>query len=213
MSQEIELKLSVPEGQTTLLEQLPFWNNYTSTNSIRFHLKNTYFDTPDLHLKKSHISLRIREKQGAFYQTLKTSGASKNGLTRRGEWEWPLGKYELDFSLLESLDLAPLKAIQFNKLIPLFKTDFQRICWNLAWIEPLAHIEAALDIGEVQAQGKKHPICELELELLEGDEAALMVVAKHLKQMINLTPCDKSKSSRGFELLRESLIESPKPSK
>ncbi|MDP0560983.1 MAG: CYTH domain-containing protein [Candidatus Endonucleobacter sp. (ex Gigantidas childressi)] len=201
MSQEIELKLSVPKNQATLLAQLPFWNEYCRNDSLRFHLINTYFDTPDLYLRKSHISLRIREKQGVFYQTLKTSGSSKNGLTRRGEWEWPLRKPELDYSLLESLDLAPLKATQFNQLTPLFKTDFQRTCWNLTWITPLAHIEAALDIGEVQVQEKKHPICEMELELLEGDEEALMVVAKHLQQMINLTPCDRSKSSRGFELL------------
>ena len=201
MSQETELKLSIPESQVTLLAEQAFWREYAESSLDQFHLGNTYFDTPDMRLNQARVALRIRENQGQFFQTLKTCGNSVNGLTRRGEWEWPIEQPELDFTLLESLGLDELKGIDFDTLTPLFATDFQRTRWHLTWAEPFARIEAALDRGYVKAGGRQSPICELELELLEGDEKALVKVAEQLSQCVDLKPSDKSKAERGFELL------------
>ena len=89
MSHEIELKLSLAEDQAERLKKHPFWQKYgQSRGSI--HLGNTYFDTPDMRLNQSRIALRIREKNGQYFQTLKTKGESINGLTHRGEWEWSI---------------------------------------------------------------------------------------------------------------------------
>ncbi|WP_263080742.1 CYTH domain-containing protein [Endozoicomonas sp. Mp262] len=201
MSQETELKLSVSEHDIAKLLTLSFWNQHAIERPDSFHLGNTYFDTPDRALNKARVALRVREKEGLYFQTLKTRGHSINGLSTRGEWEWPLTSRELDFSLLEALQLEALEGIAYDSLTPLFATDFRRTRWNLVWDEPYARIEAAFDRGHVQAKGRQSVICELELELLEGSEQALIRMAEQISRDVHLTPSDKSKAERGFELL------------
>ena len=204
MSHETELKLSLAQDQIEALKQHPFWQQHAS-QPVTFHLGNTYFDTPDMRLNQAKVALRIREKNGQYFQTLKTKGESINGLTRRGEWEWPIANPELDIAGLKKVWPEHLPEIDTHLLAPLFATDFDRICWNIEWAEPKARIEAALDVGLVKAGDMSSPICELELELLEGDEQALEVVARELSQDINLTltPSDKSKAERGIELIAQ----------
>ena len=200
MSHETELKLSLVKNQTEALKSHPFWHQHAGEPTL-FHLGNTYFDTPDMQLNQIQVALRIREKNGQYFQTLKTKGKSINGLTRRGEWEWPITAPELDIDGLLKVWPKQLPEIATEALKPLFSTDFDRICWNVEWDHPRAKVEAALDIGLVKAGGKTSPICELELELLEGDEQALEIIAKELSQTIQLTPSDKSKAERGIELI------------
>ncbi|MGB1270559.1 MAG: CYTH domain-containing protein [Endozoicomonas sp.] len=164
-------------------------------------LGNWYFDTPDQQLNQARVALRIRTLNGGFIQTLKTRGESINGLTRRGEWEWPLPEAQLNGTLLAEVWPEYLKGIDVDQLQPIFSTDFTRTRWTLHWDNPRAVIEAALDTGQVEAAGRTSPICELELELIEGDENALGAVADDLKQSIDLMPSDKSKAERGVELL------------
>ena len=200
MSHETELKLSLPENQIEALKQHPFWQQHASQPTT-FHLGNSYFDTPDMQLNQARVALRIREKNGQYFQTLKTKGESINGLTRRGEWEWPIGQPELDIDGLLKIWLAHLPEVATHTLEPLFSTDFDRTCWEIEWPQPKARVEAALDVGLVKAGNQSSPICELELELLEGDELALEAIAKVLGHTIRLTPSDKSKAERGIELI------------
>ena len=200
MGHETELKLSLPADQVETLKKHPFWQQYASKPEC-FYLGNTYFDTPDGALNQAQVALRIREKNGQYWQTLKTKGESINGLTRRGEREWPIGSSVLDIDGLLNIWPEHLPAVDFQLLEPLFSTNFERMRWKIEWLQPGARIEAALDIGQIVAGSQSSPICELELELLEGDELALSKVAEYLKKDIKLEPSDKSKAERGFEVL------------
>ncbi|MDB2384511.1 CYTH domain-containing protein [Endozoicomonas sp.] len=200
MSQEIELKLSLSEEQAEVLAKADFWRQQGSDRAESFKLSNIYFDTPGHQLNKANIALRIREKNGHFIQTLKTQDSIVNGLFHRGEWEWSLQQAKLDLSLLDRLDVKALEGIDRNTLEPLFSTDFQRTRWVISWGSPAAKVEAALDKGYVNANSKKAPICEL--ELLEGDQKALRSISEALSKIVHLTPIDKSKAERGFELLK-----------
>ncbi len=203
MSSETELKLSLPAEQVPLLKESAFWQTRCNAEPQTFHLGNTYFDTVDRRLNQAKVALRIREKNGQYYQTLKTRGESINGLTHRGEWEWPIPTAVLDSTGLEKIWPEALADVDVDDLEPLFATDFTRTCWYLNWLSPAARVEAALDVGVVKAGDDSAPICELELELLEGDEAALLSIAARLSQDFALQPSDKSKAERGFELLRQ----------
>ena len=203
MSQETELKLAVPENQIEALKHLEFWHQYNAQPQGTVHLGNTYFDTADMRLNQARVALRIREKNGQFFQTLKTKGESINGLSRRGEWEWSLPTAALDHKGLKGIWPDTLKDVSSESVIPLFATDFDRTLWNIEWQQPFARIEAALDLGVVKAGNAESPICELELELIEGDEAALSLIAEEFIQALNLLPSDKSKAERGFELLEK----------
>lgn len=203
MGLETELKLSLPETQIDTVLGLSFWAEH-ALKSATFHLTNTYFDTPDRALHHARIALRIRSREGAgTVQTLKTRGHSVNGLSTRGEWEWPLTTGELDIARLQALSLEALKGIPLDQLTPLFTTNFQRTCWQIDWPNTGSRVEAALDRGLIQAAGRQASICELELELLEGDEQALRAIAQALSHRLSLTPSDKSKAERGFDLLVE----------
>ena len=61
-------------------------------------------------------------------------------------------------------------------------------------------IEAALDLGHVIVGKQKEEICELELELREGEPAALLELAAELAATLALMPCDISKAERGYRL-------------
>lgn len=202
MSQETELKLSLPEHQVEILKQHDFWKQHAQSMGT-VHLGNTYFDTPEMHLNQARVALRIRNKNGQFLQTLKTKGESINGLTKRGEWEWALTENTLDHDGLKDIWPDALKDVDSQSVIPLFATDFDRTLWQIEWQEPYARIEAALDLGKVKTSHAESQICELELELLEGAEEALKIIANLLSQQIDLEPSDKSKAERGFELLTQ----------
>ncbi|MBO9482103.1 CYTH domain-containing protein [Salinisphaera sp. G21_0] len=201
MSQETELKLSVPADQIEPLKSHPFWQEHAVQPSETLHLGNTYFDTRDLRLNQARVALRIREVNGQYIQTLKTRGESINGLSRRGEWEWPLRTNKLDGQVLPPVWPAELSDISIEQLKPLFTTDFYRTRWLLVWQSPFARVEAALDQGAVTSGTVSSPICELELELMEGDESALMAIASALPHSFELTPSDQSKAEQGFQLI------------
>ncbi len=204
MSHETELKLSLPEQQVENLKHHPFWQEYAVKPPETIHLGNTYFDTADLRLNQTKIALRIRELNGQFIQTLKTKGESIKGLTRRGEWEWPLTSHELDGQVLLPVWPEALKDVTIGDLNPLFTTDFYRTRWLLQWQAPYAKVEAALDRGSVRAGDHSSPICELELELIEGDESALTAIASELQHFFELIPSDQSKAEKGFKLIFKS---------
>ena len=201
MGQEVELKLSFPEDQAEQLVNANFWTQHTNNRPDFFNLGNVYFDTPQRELDRANVALRIREKKGLFFQTVKTRGISTNGLSHRKEWEWPIAQAVLDLSLLENLELEELKGINLDTLTPLFSTNFERCCWLVHWESPKATVEAALDRGQIIAGDKSAAICELELELISGDENALTAIAQQLAPFADLTPADKSKAERGVELI------------
>ena len=207
MSQETELKLCIAPSQIPVLSTALTTGLSPQVGAIEpgdtIALKNTYFDTPDLRLNQARVALRIRERSGQFIQTLKTQGESVSGLSRRGEWEWSLTSAELDGTVLAPVWPSQLDDVSVTDLQPLFSTDFNRSHWQLVWHAPYARVEVALDQGEIRAGVNTTPISELELELLEGSEAALMAIADWLRQLVFLTPGNQSKAERGFQLLAQ----------
>ena len=61
-------------------------------------------------------------------------------------------------------------------------------------------IEAALDLGAIEANGATLPIAEIELELLEGSPEALYALALELDALAPLQLETRSKSARGYAL-------------
>ena len=202
MSQETELKLMLPAEQFESLKQHSFWEPIALNESQVDQLGNTYFDTADRQLNAHRVALRIRTMNGKYIQTLKTQSESVDGLTRRGEWEWVLPSHELDVSLLTPHLPVALQTLRQEQLAPLFTTNFQRNHRYIRWKEPSAVVEVAFDEGLIIALGRTAPICEVELELVEGDDAALAEIAKALKEFADISYADKSKAERGFSLLR-----------
>lgn len=196
MSQEIELKLAVEQASLAALPAHPL---LASGAEGPRRLCNTYFDTPDGALEKARVALRIRQVDGRCLQTLKTSGAGSGGLSQRGEWEWPIDGPALDLDGLAALPpMRDLDRATLDALAPRFRTDFQRLTWQLE--HRGSRIELAVDEGEIVAGSRRAEICELELELKAGEVDTLWQLAETLAERIALRPAQASKAARGAAL-------------
>ncbi|NIE67383.1 CYTH domain-containing protein [Burkholderia sp. Ax-1719] len=205
MGIEREIKLALPQDQVDAA--MRFFETRAGVAGQAIRLENIYFDTPELTLARAKSALRLRRTPDGWLQTFKTVGVAQNGLHARHEWEMPVAGEALEVDkLLHECDEAGVStalSAAAATLIPLFRTDFTRTLWTLTHAG--TQVEAAVDQGEVIAdvngETRRAPICEIELELKDGDEAALHALAAELaKALPGLKPDDISKAQRGYKL-------------
>ena len=196
MAVEIEIKLSLPARAAPRLARHPL---LAGIKPLRQQLINTYYDTPDLRLQNERIAVRYRKKGWQWLLTVKCATPSAGGLAQRNEWEVPGLPGEFDFSHVDDKKLRHLLESLRTQLIPVFTTDFIRNAWQIEQ-QTGTRIELALDRGRIEANGRHEPICEVELELLDGDVAALFAAASLLQADLPLHPELASKAERGYRL-------------
>ncbi|VXC06311.1 Inorganic triphosphatase YgiF, contains CYTH and CHAD domains [Pseudomonas sp. 8Z] len=203
MVKETEIKLRASRATLAALREHPLLKKRNKSGWQHTPLFNQYYDTPARDLAGAKVALRLRRDGEQFIQTLKSRGQSVAGLSERNEWDWYLDKPELDLGKLDDQCWpASLAELDKTSLMPLFTTDFIREKAEIAWGRGKAKvvIEAALDLGKVIAGEGEEEICELELELRQGEPAALLELACELAEGLPLMPCDISKAERGYRL-------------
>jgi inorganic triphosphatase YgiF len=166
-------------------------------------LESIYYDTEDQRLRARGLAFRVRKDGRRYCQTLKSNDAE--GLAAyRGEWQNPLRSSEPDLALMPAGGRAALGGvIDVGDLRPVFATRVQRTVRRIETADQAGAscvIEAALDLGSIEANGARLPIAEVELELLEGSPEALYAVALELQRVAPLRVETRSKSARGYEL-------------
>lgn len=206
MALETEIKLSLPPRAAARLAAHPL---LAGIKPLRQRLLNTYYDTPDLQLQRERIAVRYRKKGWQWLLTVKCAAPSAGGLARRNEWEVPGLPGEFDFSHVDDKKLRRRLESLRHELTPAFTTDFTRNAWLLE-PEPGVRIELALDRGKIAAVGRHEPICEVELELLEGSVDALFTAASVLQATLPLHPESASKAERGYRLFVDAPLQAVK---
>jgi inorganic triphosphatase YgiF len=194
MGREIELKLGVPEKALPRLTQA--LHRQSGAAPVTTDLTSTYYDTADLALKRCALSLRVREKNGRFIQGVKSSGS---GNLSRGEWEEEITSADPDLAARRTIRHLPKQARR-GGLKPLFTTAVQRTALDLA-TRRATRIEAAIDRGEIRAGRRRSANHELELELKDGEPAALYDLALRLFEIAPLEIGTPSKAARGYGLI------------
>jgi adenylate cyclase len=201
MAEEIELKLALATTDQLRFLRHPLLREATAkTDQI---LDNTYFDTPELALRKHGVALRIRKQGRQRLQTVKLAAKASAGLSIRPEWETPY-RGRFDFSPIEVTEIRQwLEQPEIlNHIGPLFQTRFRRITWHFS-IPAGGEILVALDRGHVLSGGREEIISEVELELSgSSDVTALQQLAAKLGSRVALTPESLSKAQRGYMLLK-----------
>jgi inorganic triphosphatase YgiF len=205
MSTEIELKLDLTP-QTA--RRLPAHPLLAALRPRRQHLLNTYYDTPDLALHARRVALRFRKKGWQWLLTVKSAEPASGGLALRSEWETPAHPGHFDFAHVDAPALRLFLEAATPGLQPVFTTDFRRTTWEVPFGESV--IEMAVDRGSIEGGGRKTPICEIELELLDGRIADLFALTRALQDDLDLRPAIASKAERGYALF---LGEAPAPFK
>ena len=167
------------------------------------YLQNDYYDTPE-HLFQQHkIGMRVRGANGEFEQTVKTNGKVSGGLHQRLELNVPLANEQPDLTLFETMQWPEGedgKSLN-TRLTKQFGTHFSRTQFDLVFED--AEIELVVDIGEVTApqQQNASPICEIELELKQGNLLRMFELASLLPGKLPVRLSDTSKAAQGYQLL------------
>jgi triphosphatase len=161
----------------------------------------TYFDTADDVLARQGLTLRVREREGRFVQTVKSGEGNRNGGAAlvRDEWEDKVAGASPDPAAPHTGRFIPNDAA--GRLDGLVRTDIARRTLMLC-PGPRTRIEAAVDRGHIAAvrNDASEPVCEIELELKHGDIAALYDLALEMLAVAPLRIERRSKAARGFRL-------------
>jgi inorganic triphosphatase YgiF len=214
---EIELKLQAdPEAIATLLAD-PLVANADPKSRDQL---STYFDTPTHALRKAGLSLRIRRIGDRRIQTIKTEGAGAASLFARGEWERDIvgDVPELDdISAVIGDALAggetpqPIFTVAVNRTSIVHSVGPNRI--ELVADQGRVLVgdrESIADQGRVLVGDRESPVCEIELELLDGDRAALFALAATIADRVPLKLGILTKSERGYALVADAPASSVK---
>lgn len=194
MVRERELKLEIDPAAAEKLRSHP---PFAGSPRVR-RLVSVYFDTPKGKLRRQGWTLRVRQHDEGWTQTIKRT-ADSAGLFDREEWEAPILGPRPEFREIEETPLKKLiGARQFARLVPLFRSDIERTSWPLQ--RGGAQIEASYDEGAVEAGDRSEPVHELELELTQGDTSQLFAIARQIASRHPVRLGVTSKSERGFEL-------------
>jgi triphosphatase len=190
---EKELKFQVRRSDLKSLRAMPIFAHRPAVK-----LRSVYFDTPGRDLHRAGFSLRVREMNGVFLQTVKSSGG--RSLFDRAEWESVIGSGKPDRLAWKGTAIAHiLKGTPKKSLCPIFTTTVVR---NIGVIEEGDNVvEVSIDEGRVEVGACSEPILELELELKSGDQAALFAVAHRLSAHAVLRLSFVSKAERGYRLI------------
>ena len=213
MAKEIELKLRLSRSHSPRLIGHPLLSGVTPQ---KYRLLNTYYDTPDFDLRRRGVAVRLRRKGWALWlMTVKCGASGAGGLAQRSEWEAVTQPGVFDFSIVTDPELREFLQARQALLQAVFTTDFTRCAWTLS--HGGAHIEIELDRGTISGGGQapqREPLCELELELLDGPSPdPLFDLAIALAGDLQLHPEIASKAERGYALADGAAAHSAAPLK
>ncbi len=201
-NQEIEIKLKASPEIIEQIQTSELVKNTAITKPQVKRLETHYYDCPSFALRRSGLTLRLRRRGKSWYQTLKTHVDDPICLFHRNEWTKKIDQPEPD------LNVIPTEAwpdgvcpVPQDALTRLFKTKIRRTRADLQWPDPimgLATIELCLDQGCIQVGDTREDICEVELELKDGTQAALFDLEDRFRKDFHLECETLSKSDRGF---------------
>lgn len=206
MSIETELNLSMTPGVASRLVKHPL---LTGARPIRQRVIHTYFDTPDLRLQRERVLVQHRKKGAMGMSSVRRLASTESKHSARRVWEVAGDLGELDFSHVDDEGLRHWLEALRQDLRPAFTAHFTRSVWVL---EPRkgVRIEMALERGWIEAEGRRQPICEVELDLLSGRMTDLYAAAGELQSNFALHPVGASKSQRGYRVLTEQTTQAVK---
>jgi inorganic triphosphatase YgiF len=210
---EIEFKFQIPADRLAALKA-----DLRSAPTRRTRLRARYFDTADGTLAAHGAVLRLRQEGDRWVQTAKALG---DGPLHRLEHNADLGPVQgiepprpdvrrhADTPVGERI--ARLLDEAGKPLIETYGTDIWRLARHVDVAAPrdgaVTSVELALDLGHVVATPaaggapRRAPVCELELELVEGDIAGLVALARRWSQAHGLWLSTVSKAERGERLM------------
>jgi len=201
---ETEVKFSIPNaGLADAIVSDPFplslslpkaWNTIS--------MESVYYDTRHHDLLNAGIAYRVRKEGTKWVATVKKGGDPNSNLQRRQEWNIEVVSISPDIGPFLKTEIGRdlLKAAGKKEFITLFSCCFLRR-YLLLCLDNDTRVELAIDTGEMVSGSLREPICEMELELKQGELPPMIKIAQNLSEKYHLSPEPRSKFSRGLALV------------
>ncbi|WP_068086867.1 CYTH and CHAD domain-containing protein [Polycladidibacter stylochi] len=213
--QEIELKFSLSSATLDAIYSAPAPEGFQVTKQATQQLCSRYYDSQDHQLRKASMTLRTRDKDGDFLQTIKQGGGVRAGLSNTTEIEHALTENLPDFTLISDIELRSfLEKVDGGDqgpLRPIFETRITRRKWLLTTAGEEITVEVALDQGHACTDTAQTPIVEMELELKKGPPEALYHIAKELLGQHPFMFSTLNKAAIGYQLTQGNAPEQGYP--
>jgi inorganic triphosphatase YgiF len=199
VGREVELKLEAPASAIGDAARLPWLSEVSAGPPKCEKLVTINFDTAKSKIRDHGLALRIRHAGEHRLQTIKAIEKGTRGTFGRDEWEEEIDSDVPDLKLADGTVLESLatKKLQ-RKLKAIFETVVGRTTFPIHVGD--ADFELAVDHGFIEAQGRREPISEIEIELKSGDPRGISVVAERLAASMSVTYMAQSKVERGYAL-------------
>lgn len=198
-NQEIEAKLQIKNEDE--VGKISAWLKSISNGKLQnIEMKAVYYDTEDGFFNRNKIAYRVRRENNSIVATYKSGNMNKNGIFERVEINKVAKSVEPDITVFadEASIWEIVKTVESVDLKPIVVTDFVRECAVIEWQN--SQVEIALDQGTVWGKNNKSPICELELELKDGNENDLLDLKTKLMQRFAIENSVISKYKKGLIL-------------
>lgn len=203
--QEIELKFGIAADRLAAVRRAVL---RPGTPALR--LRAAYYDTPEGHLAAAGIALRLRHEGGVWVQTLKVGMDPMRRLEHNVPLVVPSGATAVldparhDGTPAGDALRAACGPDRLPTLAVRFATDVMRHVRVLRGRGAAAGtmVEVALDEGAVSTGGLSEPLCELEIELLQGSPTTLIAIAANWAARLGLWLDVRPKPLRGDYLAR-----------
>jgi len=207
VGREVELKLAVLPAAIDEIVRLPWLSEISNGAPKCEKLVTVYFDTPKFRLREHGLVIRIRHIGESRLQTIKSDKKGARGVFGRDEWEEEVKNDTPDLKLVDGTVLEPLASKKLQrKLNAIFETVVERTTFPVHTGD--TDLEVAVDHGFIEANGRREPISEIEVELKDGDRSMDAMVADYLARSLPMTYAARSKAERGYAL---SADEAEKP--
>ena len=154
-------------------------------------METTYYDTPGQTLSQKHYTLRCRKENDLSVCTLKTP--AKGG---RNEYEVKANSIEEALPELCKLCGEALP----TDIVAVCGAKFTRIAKTVTFAS--ATLELAFDRGKLTGGNREEALCEVEVELKQGNPLYLEIYALQLAESYGLQPEKHSKFRRALALAK-----------
>ena len=199
----------MPDNQLRLIaspNQLPAMKLALKNVGAKAHRKpslvtTTYYDSPDLKLRRQSLSFCVQEQGARRVQGLKRVGPVNGGGIAGGEWWDAIADDRPDPAAAQTG--SRLRAILGDdELFPLFKTQLRRTFHKIGTGSALEIAVALEEVELCAANGHAtEAVCELELELRRGEPPALYDTALRLLETASVRVETQTLLERGYRLM------------
>lgn len=185
-----------------ILGQALLWaSSRIGSQSRTIHMQSQYFDTADGLLRKNDAALRLRRENDVTICCMKQRDINTAaGMRAHEEYECEAKTIAEGLALLPKRG-APRGLCDMALVAPLeviCTVDFTRSAIIIQQNNTVC--ELALDEGKLCRGDRSAPLCEIELELIAGDEAIFHALAADLAEYLSLAPEPESKLARAMKL-------------